>query len=461
MRERIGDEMPIRNGGGSGEAGVIAPPEWKEPPRWLPPTFHALAYRNYALLWLGQVSNSLSLWMDMVARPVLVVLMTGSPVHLGMINPVRGIPVLALGPLAGILADRFDRRALMLITKALHIPVNVIFVGIILTGNLELWHIYVTAIVKGFLQVFDQPARMALLPSTLPPHLMVNGVALNTGSMQITRIASASVAGFFIAAWALALGIVEDDTRAFGGVYLAVAISSIAAVVATYLLKVPVGGRVGHTEGSYLTSLLEALRFVRRNPVVMGIIILFAVQSSFALPYTQVFVPWLALQVMDIGSKGVGLLLAVSGVGSLVGSIAIATVGQRLRHRGLLITVSLFLYGIILALLGFSSLLPLVGVLGLTLPLLPLLLIAIAGVGQSSIASVKTVLMLEVTPNEMRGRVMGLQHLDRGFSTVGAGAGGFAIALMGGPMALALFGGLCAIGAVLVGILLPSFRKAD
>ncbi|MBI2856334.1 MAG: MFS transporter [Chloroflexi bacterium] len=461
MRQRVENGAVSGSRNGHGEAALLEATEWKEPPRWLPPTFHALAYRNYALLWIGQVSNSLSLWMDMVARPVLVVVMTGSAVQLGLINLVRGLPVLALGPLAGVLADRFDRRVLMLISKGLHIPVNVIFVGIILTGNLTLTHIYVTAIIKAFLQVFDQPARMALLPSTLPPHLMVNGVALNTGSMQITRIASASVAGFFIAAWALALGIGEEDTRAFGGVYLAVAISSVAAVVATYLLKVPAGGRVGHTQESYITSLLEALRFIRRNPVILGIIILFAVQSSFALPYTQVFVPWLALKVMDIGSKGVGLLLAVSGVGSLIGSIVIATIGHKLRHRGILITASLFLYGLVLAMLGLTSLLPMVAVLGLTLPLLPLLFIVIAGIGQSSIAAVKTVLMLEQTPNEMRGRVMGLQHLDRGFSTAGAGAGGFAIALMGGPIALVLFGGLCALGAVLVGLFLPSFRKAD
>jgi ENTS family enterobactin (siderophore) exporter len=435
--------------------------EWKAPPSWLPPTLHSLAYRNYLLLFIGQISNSLALWMDLVARPVLVVAMTGSAVQLGLVTLVRGLPVLVLGPVAGVLADRFDRRILMLISKGMSMAVNVTFAAIILSGNLVLWHVYVTAIVKALVQVFDQPARMALLPTTVPPHLMVNAVALNTGSMQITRIISASVAGFLIAAWALAFGFGEHDTRAFGGVYVAVAISYVAAVVATFLLRVPPGGRVGYTEESYLTSFVVALRFCWHNPVVLGVIILFAVQSSFALPYTQVFVPWLALQVMDIGPEGVGLLLGVSGLGSLFGAIVIATMGQKLRHRGLIIIGGLFLYGLVLAMLGLTSLLPLVAVFGLTMPLLPLIFVVIAGVGQSSIAAIKTVLMLEETPNEMRGRVMGLQHLDRGFSTVGAGAGGFAIALMGGPYALALFGGLCAIGALLVGALLPSFRKAD
>ncbi len=445
----------------SQEAVLQAPTEWEEPPRWLPVTFHSLAYRNYLLLFIGQVSNSLALWMDLVARPVLVVAMTGSAVQLGLVTLVRGLPTLFLGPVAGILADRFDRRNLMLISKGLSMAVNVIFAAIILSGNLVLWHIYVTAIVKSFVQVLDQPARMALLPTTVPPNLMANAVAINTGSMQITRIISASVAGIFIAAWALAFDFEEHDTRAFGGVYLAIAISYVAAVVATYLLRVPPGGRVEHTEDSYVTSLIEALRFVWRNPVVLGIIILFAVQSSFALPYTQVFVPWIAIQDMNIGAKGVGLLLAVSGVGSLIGAIVVATVGHKLRHRGRLVIGGLFLYGVVLAMLGLTSTLPLVVVLGLTLPLLPILFVVTAGIGQSGIAALKTVLLLEKAPNEMRGRVMGLQHLDRGFSTAGAGAGGFAIALMGGPYALALFGGLCVLGALLVGLLLPSLRRAD
>ncbi|MSQ22244.1 MAG: MFS transporter [Dehalococcoidia bacterium] len=434
---------------------------WKEPPRWLPPTFHSLAYRNFLLILTGQLSNSLSLWMDLVARPILVIALTGSAVQLGLVTLVRGLPTLFMGPVAGMLADRMDRRLLMLISKGLSMAVNVVFVPIILTGNLELWHIYATAILRSFVQVFDQPARMALLPATVPPHLMVNAVALNTGSMQVTRIISASIAGLLIAGWAAAFDFGKHDARAFGGVYLAVAISSVAAVVLTYFLRVPEGGRVEHTEESWVTSFVTGLRFCWRHPVILGVIILFAVQSGFAMPYTQVFVPWIALEVMDLGPQGVGLLLAVSGVGALIGAVAVATVGQKLRRRGLLIVVAMFLYGLLLATLGLTSILPLVAVLGLTLPVVPMLLIVIAGVGQSAIAAVKTVLLMEATPNELRGRVMGLQHLDRGFSTVGAGMGGFAIALMGGPYALALFGGLCATGALLVGVFLPAFRKAD
>ena len=105
--------------------------------------------------------------------------------------------------------------------------------------------------------------------------------------------------------------------------------------------------------------------------------------------------------------------------------------------------------------------LPLLAVLGLAVPILPAIMIIIVGVGQTAMMTVRTAVLMEVTPNELRGRVFSLMTLDRGFSTLGSGAGGFAIAAIGGPLALALYGGLCAFGAVLVGALLPSLRRVD
>ncbi|MDO8749573.1 MAG: MFS transporter [Dehalococcoidia bacterium] len=434
---------------------------WKEPPSWLPAALHSLAYRDYLLLVIGQISNSLAQWMDMVARPILVIAITGSAVQLGLVTLVRGVPMLFLGPVAGILADRMDRRILMLIAKVLNLVVCVGFAAIILAGQLQLWHVYVTAILRSLLMAFDQPARQALLPSMVPPRLLANAVALNMGSMQVTRIISASVAGLMIAFWAITFGFEGADARAFGGVYLAVAIVSIIAVVATYVMRVPPGGRVVRTEDSWVTSFVQGIRFAWHSPVILGILILLAVQSAFGMPYLQVFVPWLAIKVMDLGAAGAGLLIAASGVGALAGAVVVAAIGHRLRRRGIIIIVGLTLYGVAIAALGLTSALPLVAVMGLTLPVLPLAMIVLVGIGQTAIMSMKNIVLLESTPNELRGRVMSFQSLDRGFTTVGGGLGGFAIALMGGPFALALFGALCAFWAIVVGVFSPGLRKHD
>jgi MFS family permease len=349
----------------------------------------------------------------------------------------------------------------MLFSKSLSMAVNVTFAAIIITGQVELWHIYATAILRSLLMAFDGPARHALLPSLVPPKLLLNGIALNTGSMQIVRILSASVAGFFIAFWAWTFGFEDEDARSFGGVYLVTAAAYVVAVGATFILKVPREGRVEPTRDNWLEGLANGFRFAGRSPVILGLLILFAVQSLFGMPYLQVFVPWLALEVMDLGAEGVGMLLGISGIGSLAGALSLATFGSKLRHRGLIIIGGLALYGLALSGLGLSSMLPLVAVLGLAVPILPAIMIIIVGVGQTAMMTVRTAVLMEVTPNELRGRVFSLMTLDRGFSTLGSGAGGFAIAAIGGPLALALYGGLCAFGAILVGALLPSLRHVD
>ena len=392
---------------------------------------------------------------------MLVVALTGSAVQLGLISLARGVPMMFLGPIGGLVSDRFDRRVVMLFSKSLSMAVNTLFAVIMITGNLELWHIYATAILRSLLMAFDGPARQALLPSLLPPNLLLNGIALNTGSMQIVRILSASVAGFFIAFWALAFGFEVDDARSFGGVYIITAAAYVAAVAVTYMIKVPLAGRVEQARDTWVAGLIHGFRFAWRSPVIFGLLVLFAVQSLFGMPYLQVFVPWLALQVMDIGAEGVGVLLAISGIGSLAGALGLATIGSKLRYRGLLIIGGLAIYGLALAGLGLTSVLPPVAILGLTVPVLPVIMIIIVGVGQTAMMTLRTGVLMEITPNELRGRIMSLMTLDRGFSTLGSGAGGLAISLMGGPIALAVYGVLCATGAILVGILLPAVRKID
>ncbi len=427
----------------------------------MPPTFHSLAYKNYLLLFIGQISNSLALWMDMVARPVLVVALTGSAVQLGLISLVRGAPMMFLGPFGGLVSDRFDRRIVMLFSKSLSMAVNIIFAVIIVTGNLELWHIYATAILRSLLMAFDGPARQALLPSLIPQKLLLNGIALNTGSMQIVRILSASLAGFLIAIWAFVFNYGAEDARSFGGVYVITALAYVMAVTVTYMIRVPMAGRVEQHQDTWLSGLVQGFKFAGKSPVILGLLVLFAVQSLFGMPYLQVFVPWLALEVMDIGAEGTGILLAVSGIGSLAGALAIASLGAKMRRRGMYIIGGLTVYGLALAGLGLTSVLPLTVILGLSIPVLPMFMIIIVGIGQTAMMTLRTAVLMEITPNELRGRVFSLMTLDRGFSTLGSGAGGFAIAAVGGPLALASYGGFCAIGAVVVGILLPSLRKVD
>ncbi|MBI2855911.1 MAG: MFS transporter, partial [Chloroflexi bacterium] len=346
-------------------------------------------------------------------------------------------------------------------SKGTSLVLNAAFAVLIVTGNVEMWHVYVTAILKSLANAFDGPARQALLPAMVPPKLLVNAVALNTGSMQVTRILSATVAGLFITFWAFLFGFGDGDARAFGGVYLLGAISYIVAVTCTYLLKVPMEGRVVRTTDSWLNSLVEGFRFAWHRPVILGILVLFAVFSLFGMSTNQVFVPWLALEVMDTGPAGMGLLLAMSGIGSLAGALVLSTIGARLGHRGMIILAGQVVMGLALAGLGVTSVLPVVVVMGMMLAIVPSIMIILVGLGQTTMQTLRTAVLMEVTPNELRGRIFSLMSLDRGFTTLGGAAGGFTIAAIGGPVAVAAFGILLIASTVGIAAALPALRKIN
>jgi MFS family permease len=451
----------------SEELAAIAKPkvetavEYREPPRWLPSTFHSLMYRDYFLLWLGQISRSVSIWMDYMARTLLIITLTGSAVQLGLISLVRGLPLIFLSPIAGVLVDRFDRHLAMMASKGLAVVVNSGFAFLVLAGRVEVWHVFVTAFLNSLSQSCDNPARQALLPSLVPNKLLMNAIALNSGSMQAIRIISSSVAGFLIAYWAKYFGYAEQDPRIYGGVYLVVAISGALSLLATAFLKVPVESRQEKKTESWVKGLFDGFVFAFKHPIVLSLLTLFAIQSIFGLPYVQVFVPWLCTKVMGIGPEGTGLLVGMSGVGSLAGAIVVASLGQKIKKRGIVLICGLGLYGLALVGLGFSSLLPLITVRNQLIPLVPAIMIILVGIGQSSVITLKSALLVEATPDEFRGRMYSLQSLDRGLSMVGSMTAGLVINVVGGPIGQAMFGIVCTLGAGMVAWLSPRLRQTD
>ena len=136
-------------------------------------TFASLAYRNFTYLWLGQVTHAGALWIDTVARPLLVLeLSGGSAVHLGLVMAARTVPAVVFGLFAGVVADSFNRRIVLLVTKNVVFVLGAIFAALVIGGWVELWHVYVFSLMRGFTMAFDQPARRAMIPSLVPPELV-------------------------------------------------------------------------------------------------------------------------------------------------------------------------------------------------------------------------------------------------------------------------------------------------
>lgn len=404
-------------------------------------TFASLAYRDFVYLWLGQITHAGALWMDMVARPLLVLSVTGSPVHLGLVIAVRSIPTFGLGLVAGVVADNFNRRTVLLVTKAIVLTLATVFAILLLLGQIELWHIYLFTFLRGVSQAFDQPARRAMVPSIVPKHLVTNALALSSGSVQLMRIFGAGGAGLIIA---------------FGGIeaaFVAVAVIYAGAVFFTWRLRPPDHARTGY-QGirSALDDLVEGFRFAWQSPTIRGIVIVAAGYFTFGMAFMYVFAPLLAKRVLEIGDSGFGYMMGAMGIGGVIGTLALAALTPQ-RRRGQILAGALATLGLLLVAVSLVTYLGSV--------VIAFVMIAFLGLGQSWLLPLINATLLESTPENMRGRMLGLLSLDRATATLGGAIAGFLAAAVGPQAAQIVFGGACIVTAGMLIVFYPAIRRIE
>ena len=404
-------------------------------------TFASLAYRDYLYLWLGQVTHAGALWLDMVARPLLVLhLSGGSPVHLGLVMATRTLPAVVFGVFAGVVADSFNRRTVLLTTKVTVFVLSAVFATLVIAGWIELWHVYVFVFLRGFTMAFDQPARRAMIPSIVPPELVTNAMALSAGSIQVMRIAGAGMAGVIIA---------------FGGLemaFLAMVFYYAAAVIFTWILNVPDHARTGYRGvRSMGGDMIEGLRFAWSEPAVRGVLLASLGYFTFGMTFVSIFAPLFAVKVLEIDESGFGYMMAVTGFGGVVGSLLIAAFSP--GRRGLLMTGMLAGLGVLL--MTFSAL------SYLDSPVVLFIAVAFVGAGTAVFFPVVNAILVQEAPENMRGRVLGLLSLDRGMTTLGGAAAGFLAAAIGVQPTLIVFGACCVLSALITLSVVPSIRRID
>ena len=404
-------------------------------------TFASLGYRPFVWLWLGQVTHAGALWLELIARPLLILSMTGSATHLGLIMAVRTIAAVAFGMVAGVVADSFRRRTVLLTTIVTVFIFSSMFAAILVAGAIEVWHIYVFTLLRGISMAFDQPARRAMIPSVVPAHLVTNAMALSTGSMQVMRIIGAAGAGLLIG---------------FAGVeaaFITIAASYLLAFFFVWMLRVPDHRRSGYqglrTMGS---DIGQGLRFAWSSPQIRGVLIIALGYFAFGLTFIQVFAPLFATEVLDIGERGFGFLMAVTGVGGVVGALLLASFNPN-RHRGLLMIG--FLGGIGALLVLFS------GTTYVDSLVLTYLVVALLGLGQAGILPLDNASLVEATPEEMRGRVLGLLSMVRAMTGFGAAGAGFMAAALGPQQAQLIFGAACVVTALAMFSAYPALRRVQ
>jgi MFS family permease len=403
-------------------------------------TFEALQFRDFRLLWLGQAGNTIGQWMDQVTRGWLMYELTGSPLQLGLAMAARAVPLLLFSVVAGFVADRYGRKRQLIISQVTNAVLNWVLAGLVLTGQVQPWHVYVTALLAGVVMAFQQPARQAMIPDLVDRARLGNAIGLQSLAFNASRTIAPGIAGLLIAAVDV------------GGSYIVQGFIYAIATVWTAQIHEPRSSGAsaallaGGKPASFFASTLEGVRYIWSNRPVRTVMMIVLIPAFLGQPYTSLL-PIFARDILEVGPTGQGLLLSALGVGALLGALTIATAGNTNR-QGFFILSGATIFG--LAMVGFAE----SRWFGLSV-----LMMAIVGLCDTTYGTqANTVIQLH-TENAMRGRVMGVYFLNRGLVPLGSLMAGGLADVLGAPTTVALMGVACASLALLVALGAPEVRR--
>ncbi len=387
----------------------------------------ALRHRNYRLFLFGQIVSTVGTWMQTVALPWLALQLTHNAFLVGLALAAQFLPVLLGSPLAGVIADRYRKRTVLLVTQtSFVIPPFALFV-LSATGHAQYWMVVVAAFTAGAINALDVPTRQAFQVEMVGKQDLMNAIALNSSVFNAAAVIGPSIAGLLIALVGVPV------------CFLLNSVSYLAAIAALLSLRnLPVVAR-RQEDQPLATRLAQGAAYARSEPVVGMLLILVAVFSLFAMNRTTL-IPLFADSVLRVGAQGFGFLLAAMGLGSLTAALTLAFFPRLGTDPGR----QLWMAAIWVAALLEFSISRLFG--------LSLVTLFVAGYCQISFIAAANSRIQTITPDHLRGRVMALYaEALIGVGPIGATQAGALASLFGAPWALA-------IGATIAGLAVLAVR---
>jgi MFS family permease len=379
--------------------------------------FDSLHNRDFRWFWLARLAASASMEMGTVAQGWLVYEITGSALALGWVSSARSIARLILSLYGGTLADRFERRQVLFWARGAML-LNVLGIAtLILTGAIRVWHLVLYSFLSGVISSLMMPAQKALLAQLVGRKNLLNAVSLTSVGMGLMGIFGASLAGFVIA------------SAGAEGVYFGIAALYVWSLFA--LSRLPVGGAASGGRRSVWADLCNGVRYVQCTPIIIPLLGIAIVRVLFGWSY-RTLMPVYADQVLQLGARGLGILSAAPSVGSLLGSLALASLSN-FQGQGKLLLASGLVMG--LALVGFSN----TGHLWLAL----IFLVVVGAARNATIITNQTLIQATCT-DEYRGRIMSMYMMTIGLLPLGTIPAGAIADAWGVPVALMVQGGMMA-----------------
>ncbi len=376
--------------------------------------FKAFQYRDFRLMWVGACTSSIGTWMQIVAQSWLIYRLSHSKFLLGLDQFLGGIPIFLFSLLGGVVADRVERRKILLASQYVQMASAALLTVLVATGQVHVWHILCLSFASGMAQAFGGPAYLALIPTLVEKDDMPNAIALNSIQFNLAVTIGPALAGQALAK----LG----ETWCFG----LNALSFLAPILTLSIIRArfqPV-----KTKESVLTSLKQGIQFARQQSSMEALILLAFCMTFLAMPMRTYF-PVFVKDIFHRGPETYGNLLALMGVGSICGSLGVASAGN-FRRKGLVALGAMIGLGAGIA--GFA--------LSKSLPLSEAILVLVGASMMAVFATVNSLVQL-ITTNEMRGCVMSVYNFAfRGGMPMGNLLSGWLVPIYSVPVVLSVNG---------------------
>jgi predicted MFS family arabinose efflux permease len=384
--------------------------------------FKAFQYRDFRLMWIGACTSSIGTWMQIVAQGWLIYRLSHSSFLLGLDQFLAGIPIFLFSLIGGVVADRAERRKILMVSQYIQMASAGILTVLVTFGLTHVWPILCLSFVSGFAQAFGGPAYSALIPTLVDREDMPNAIALNSIQFNLAVTVGPALAGITLARFG------EKWCFGLNALSFVAPIISLSMIASRFIPEV--------TKESMYASLKQGIKFLWLHGSMVGLIVLAFLMTFLAMPM-RTYIPVFVKDIFHRGPETYGNLLSLMGVGSICGSLAVASLGN-ISKKGRFALTMLVCLGAGIA--GFS--------LSKTLPLSYAMLVVVGASMMAVFATVTSLVQLIVT-NEMRGRVMSVYNCAfRGGMPLGNLASGWLVPAFTAPLVLAANGFLLILVAL-------------
>jgi MFS family permease len=345
-----------------------------------------LRQRDYRLFWGGMSVALVGMWMQELARNWVVVdQLTRSASALGTLNFAGSLPMLLLSLLGGVAADRMDKRRILLITKLIQMTLAFLFAALVASGQIQFWQVLLLGVLGGMAAAYDMPAFQAYYPTLVEKEQLPQAVALSQASFHGSRFVGPALAGLAIGWWGAPSAFIANGL-------------SFVVVIAALILIRHRPAPADPTPGSAASAILDGLQFVRGEPRLRALMALTAVASLFVFPNMVVLLPLYARSQLNVGAEGYSILMSISGLAALVGSVALLAVPPDAQLKRIALGVGGIALGLTIVGLSRSLWLAVAGTI-------------LVSLGMSTSMGLVATLVQQCAPDALRGRVMGMHSL--------------------------------------------------